>query len=80
MITNTSLLFEFPEEALGIAECLRITQQAMREEIGTAHRPSTVPGYKGEVSSDLLPQSSYVYNVFFEGREKVKLQLMSFHV
>lgn len=49
-------------------------------ERGDRYSPSTVPGYKGEVSSDLLPQLSYVYNVFFEGREKVKLQLMSFHV
>lgn len=37
MITNTSLLFEFPEEALGIAECLSLAQQVVREEIGTAH-------------------------------------------
>lgn len=79
MITNTRLLFEFPEETLGIPECSSLTHESY-DERGDRYSPSMVPGYKGEVSSDLLPQLSYIYNVFFEGKEKVNLQLMSCHV
>lgn len=62
MITNTNLLFEFPEEARGIAECLSYTTGSER---GDRYTPSTVPGCKGEVSSDLLPQLSYIsYGLF----------------
>lgn len=75
MITNTSLLFEFPEEAL-IAECSSLAQQVVREEVGTAHQQSQ--DIKMRSSSELLHQLSYIY-IFTEAEEKAKLQVISFH-
>lgn len=47
-------------------------------EKGDRYSPLTVPGYKGGLSSGLFPQLSCIYNVFFEGREKVSYRWCHF--